>query len=129
MYAKVKEHVIEKVNLKKKKKVTNEEAAKIKTENAKICYICKERFENKYLKDKKYSKVRDHCHYTGKYRAAGHSTCNLKNSVPKAIVFHNGSNYDYHFIIKYPDKEFKNQLICLGENTENNITFAVTIEI
>ena len=91
--------------------------------------FCKERFENKYLKDKKYSKVRDHCHYTGKYRAAGHSTCNLKNSVPKAIVFHNGSNYDYHFIIKYPDKEFKNQLICLGENTENNITFAVTIEI
>ena len=39
MHAKVNEHVIEKVNLKKKKKVTNEEAAKIKTENAKICYI------------------------------------------------------------------------------------------
>ena len=34
--------------------------------NAKICYICKEKFENKYLKDKKYHKVRDHCHYTGK---------------------------------------------------------------
>ena len=28
--------------------------------NAKICYICKEKFENKYLKDKKYRKVRDH---------------------------------------------------------------------
>ena len=36
--------------------------------NAKICYICKEKFENKCLKDKKYRKVRDHCHYTGKYR-------------------------------------------------------------
>ena len=33
-------------------------------ENAKICYICKEKFENKYLKDKKYCKVSDHCHYT-----------------------------------------------------------------
>ena len=33
-------------------------------ENSKICYICKEKFENKYLKDKKYHKVRDHCHYT-----------------------------------------------------------------
>ena len=33
-------------------------------ENGKICYICKEKFENKYLKDKKYCKVRDHCHYT-----------------------------------------------------------------
>ena len=36
-------------------------------ENAKVCYICKEKFENKYGKDKKYSKVRDHCHYTGEY--------------------------------------------------------------
>ena len=33
--------------------------------NAKICYICKEKFENKYMKDKKYCKVRDYCHYTG----------------------------------------------------------------
>ena len=39
-------------------------------ENAKICYICKEKFENKYSKDKKYRKVRDHCHYTGEYRGA-----------------------------------------------------------
>ena len=39
-------------------------------ENAKICYICKEKFENKYLKDKKYRKVRDHCHYTEEYRGA-----------------------------------------------------------
>ena len=52
-------------------------------ENAKICYICKEKFENKYLKDKKYCKVRDHCHYTGEYRGTAHSICNLKYSVPK----------------------------------------------
>ena len=37
-------------------------------ENAKICNICKEKFENKYLKDKKYRKVRDHGHYTQEYR-------------------------------------------------------------
>ena len=36
-------------------------------ENAKICYICKEKFENKYLKDKKNRKVREHYHYTGGY--------------------------------------------------------------
>ena len=36
-------------------------------ENAKICYIYNEKFENKYLKDKKY-KVIDHYHYTGEYR-------------------------------------------------------------
>ena len=38
------------------------------------------------------------------YRGIGaaHSICNLKYSVPKIhpIVFHNGSNHDYHFIIK-----------------------------
>ena len=33
------------------------------SENAKICYVCQEKSENKYLKDKKYCKVRDHCHY------------------------------------------------------------------
>ena len=42
-------------------------------ENAKICYTCKEKFENKYVKDEKYCKVRDHFHYTGKYRDAAHS--------------------------------------------------------
>ena len=60
-------------------------------ENAKICYICKEKFENKYLKDKIYLCVRDHCHFTGEYRRAPPSICNLKYSVPKEIliVFHN----------------------------------------
>ena len=47
-------------------------------ENPKICYICKEKFENKYLTDKNYHKVRDHCHYAGEYRGAAQSTCNLK---------------------------------------------------
>ena len=63
--------------------------------------LLKEKFENKYLKDKKYRKVRDHCHYTGEYRGTAHSICNLKYSVPKEVplVFDNGSNYDYRFII------------------------------
>ena len=41
-------------------------------------------------------------HYTGEYRGAEHSICNSKYSVPRKnpIVFYNGSNYDYHFIIK-----------------------------
>ena len=34
-------------------------------ENAKFFYICKEKIENIYWKDKKYYKVREHCHYTG----------------------------------------------------------------
>ena len=84
-------------------------------ENAKVCYTCKEKFENKYLKDKKYRKARDHCHYTGQYRGAAHSICNLKNSAPKKIpiVFYNGSNYDYHFIKKELAEEFNKQFTCL----------------
>ena len=72
------------------------------------------------MKDKKYCKVRDHCHYTGEYSGAVHSICNLKYSVPKKIpiVFHNGSHYHYHFIIKKLAEVFKKQFTCLGENTE-----------
>ena len=71
-------------------------------ENPKTYHIGKEKFENKYLKYKKYCTVRDHCHYAGEYRGARHSICNLKYIIPKMIpiVFHNGSNYHYHFIIK-----------------------------
>ena len=82
------------------------------------------------MKDKKYGKVRDHCRYTGEYRGAVHSICNLKYGVPKKIpiAFHNGSNFDYHFIIKEFAEEFKKQFTCLGENTEEYITFTVPIE-
>ena len=62
------------------------------------------------MKDKKNHKVEDHYHYTGEYRGAARSICNLKYSVPKKVplVFHNGSNYDYHFVIKDLAEEFKN---------------------
>ena len=75
-------------------------------------------------------KVRDHCHYTGKYKGAAHSICNLRYIIPKKIlvVFHNGSTYDYHFIIKQLAREFKYYLECLGENTEKCITFSVPIK-
>ena len=68
-------------------------------------------------------KVRDHCHYTGKYRNAPHNICNLRYKIPKEIpiVFHNGSTYDYHFIIKELVKEFEGNFEWLGENTEKYI--------
>ena len=54
----------------------------------------------------------------------------MNYSVPKIIpiVFHNGSNCDYHFIIKVLAEEFKKQFTCLGENTEKYKTFTVPIE-
>ena len=43
------------------------------------------RFISKYEKNKnkKYRKVRDHCHYTRKYKGVAHRICNLKYIVPK----------------------------------------------
>ena len=72
----------------------------------------------------------DHCHYTGKYRGAAHDICNLRYKTPKEIpvVFHNGSTYDYHFIIKKLAEKFDGEFECLGENTEKYIIFSVPIK-
>ena len=93
----------------------------------KICYVCKKEFDNN---DKKHYKVRDHCHCTGKYRGAAHNMCNLRYKVPREIlvVFHNGSIYDYHPIIKELVKEFDGNFEWLGENTEKYITFSALIK-
>ena len=54
----------------------------------------------------------------------------MRYKVPKEIpvVFHNGSTYDYHFIIKELVKEFQDNFECLGKNTEKYITFSVPIK-
>ena len=79
---------------------------------------------------KLYKKVRDHCLFTGKFRGAAHSICNLYYKVPQEILvkIHNGSKYDYHFKIKELAEEFKREFECLGENTEKHISFSVPIK-
>ena len=54
----------------------------------------------------------------------------MRYKIPKQIPveFHNGSTYDYHFIIKELVKEFDGNFECLGENTEKHITFSVPIK-
>ena len=49
---------------------------------------------------------------------------NVPNEIP--AVFHNGSNYDYHFIIKKLVNEFEGQFDCLEENTGKYKTFSIT---
>ena len=65
--------------------------------------------------------MRHRCHCSGKYRGASQNVCNLRYKTPKEtlMIFHNGSKYDYHFIIKELAKELKGDFQCLGENTEN----------
>ena len=100
-------------------------------QDAKECYICGKRILKKLQKDKNDRKIRDHSRYAGKYRGAAHSICNLKFNLPNEIpvVFHNGSNYDYHFIIKELANEFEGQFECLGENKEKYKIFSVPIKM
>ena len=81
-----------------------------------------------FKKIKDIVKLKDH--YTGEYKGAAHSICNLKYIVPEKIpvAFHNGSNYDYDLIIKELAEELKKKISSLGENTEKYITFTVPIE-
>ena len=123
----LREHASKIIDYEKKKMIPLTPEEQIYHNKHKICYICKKGFNNN---DKKNYKVKDHCHYTGKYRGAAHNICNLRYKVPKEIpvVFHNGSIYDYHFIIKELVKEFEGNFDCLGENTEKYITFSVPLK-
>ena len=124
----LREHASKIIDYEKKKMIPLTTEEKIYHNKQKICYICKKEFSSN--NEKKNCKVRDHCHYTGKYRGAARNICNLRYKVSKEIpiVFHNGSIYDYHFIIKELVKEFEGNFECLGENTEEYITFSVPIK-
>ena len=120
-----------KINYEKREMIplTKEENKSYKDQEA--CHICKEKFcvdkDDENYKNRK--KVKDHCHYTGKFRGAAHSKCNLNYKVPKdiPIIIHNAS-YDTHFIINQLAEEFKGELNCIGENMEKYITFSVPIK-
>ena len=95
----LREHAIKIINYEKKKMIPLTIKKEVDHNKQKIFYICKKEFDTS---NKKHYKVRDHCHYTGKYRGAAHNICNLRYKTLKEIpiVFHNVSTYDYHFIIK-----------------------------
>ena len=93
-------------------------------------YICGKRLFKKFAKDKNYQKLREHCHFTSKYRGAAHSICNLRFNAPNEILalFHNRSNYDYHLTVKELANKFEEQLECLRENTKSFKTFSFPLE-
>ena len=69
------------INYEKKEMIPLTDEEKETHENQKICYICEQEFcmdENNKKEFKLNQKVRDHCHYTGKYRGAAHNICNLR---------------------------------------------------
>ena len=89
---------------------------------ASYCWICGEELGN--------DRVRDHCHYTGRYRGPAHNSCNLKYRKPESVsvFFHNLTGYDSHLFIKKlgsPDK--KENIDCIPNNEEKYISFTKTI--
>ena len=85
-------------------------------EKAKICWICQGKF------DESEKKVRDHCHFTGKFRGAAHVKCNLQFKKPKftPVIFHNLSGYDAHLFVKNLGKTEVN-IKCIPNNEEKYI--------
>ena len=107
----LREHATKIINYEKKEMIPLTKKEQKKHNKQEVCYICKKRFSTDDS-NKKYHKVRDPCHYTGKYRGRAHDICNLRYKIPKEfpVVFHNGSTYDYHFIIKELAEEFEENL-------------------
>ena len=87
---------------------------------ATICYICLKGF-------KVYDpKVRDHCHYTGKYLGPAHGSCNLRYKIPNyiLILFHSLSRYGAHLFIRKLGKKFNTRKTgVIAENKEKYISF------
>ena len=77
-------------------------------------------------------KTIEFCYFTGEYVGEKHSycLCNVnklcKRVIEISICLHNGSSYDYHFIIKELPKGV-DALVCFGENSKKYITFKAII--
>ena len=76
----LREHATKIISYKKKDMIPLTKKEEENYNNQKVCYICKKEFDKS---DKKHHKVRDHCHYTDKYRGAAHNICNLRYKIPK----------------------------------------------
>ena len=75
-------------------------------------------------------KVRDHCHYSGIYRGAAHSLCNLQYKIPSyiSVVFHNLAGYDAHMFIKELVKCWS-RMGVIAKNNEDYISFLISVEM
>ena len=96
--------------------LTSKEESKFK--NSDRCHFCNKEFiENE-------KKVRDHCHVTGKFRGAAHNLCNITARTNQTIkvVFHNGKNYDFKFIIRQLHKISK-EISAIAFTEEKYLSF------
>ena len=117
------EHLLEQENVWIKNILQNNnpmiftELDEIDFNNSNTCYICNNVFDEGNFK------CRDHNHITSKYLGASCASCNLRRKHPSSlkIFVHNGSRYDFHFIVKALGKftEDINNIKVLPFNGEN----------
>ena len=96
-------------------------------ENAKIYWICKETFEDKYAKDKKIVNLETIIILQVNIEVL-HIASVIKFGIPKQISSFWQLIYDYHFSSEKLAQEFEGQFTCLGENTEIYINLTVPKE-
>ena len=87
---------------------------------AKECWICWKKFS---FMDGYEKIVRDHCHYTGKYRGAAHASCNLRLRRTKRIpdIFHKFNGYDNHLFVKSLGK-IEGEISVIARNEEKHVS-------
>ena len=121
MFVKVIEFYVKKIYNKNKfqKRMTFSREDETVFRDSRVCHICEETITSLD------TKVRDHCHITGKFRGAAHNGCNLKYKVPKfyPVIFHNLARYDSHLFIR----ELGGDIKCIPSNDETYISFTKTI--
>ena len=99
------------------------EIDKINFNSAESCYICDTPFDQKTLK------CRDHNHLTSEYLGAACNKCNLRRRKPSTlkIFVHNGSRYDFHFIVsalcKFPDEIHSIKVLPFNGENFRTISF------
>ena len=95
---------------------------------AKKCWICGKNFS--FMEKYEEKVVRDHCHYTGKYRGAAHNSCNLRLRRTKRIpvIFHNFTGYDNHLFVKSLGK-IEGEISVIARNEEKHVSVTKDIPV
>ena len=112
-------HVMKIINSEKKKMIqlTNKEYESYL--NQTNCHIFEKKFKDKYTNDKKYHKIKDYCHHTGKHVGAVHSICNLQYSISKEIhVLPSMDQIWLSFHHRAASRIAKGEFNCFGGNPE-----------
>ena len=79
VFCKILKKRVERIIYWKKKMIPLTDEENRSYENQKLCHVCKKLF----AKDDK--KVKDLCHFTGKYRGVAHNECNMNYKITKNI--------------------------------------------